>query len=163
MGKWCRWLLSSRCGHASGQHVKYNSNFSRHSDGLAQCHNHPFDRWTQMEYYQMASYTYGIHSSKGETFKAKSGNTLKAKPKGFPKRKTRKAQSREAQALRRSIQEMIRPLGTERLIRIANLVCLTTISTMMESPGHWSLRPLSSIILFQKKKVSPKYMPTVNG
>jgi len=23
----------------------------------AQCHNHPFDRWTQMDYYQIASYT----------------------------------------------------------------------------------------------------------
>jgi hypothetical protein len=26
----------------------------------AQCHNHPFDKWTQMDYYQMASYTYGM-------------------------------------------------------------------------------------------------------
>jgi hypothetical protein len=26
----------------------------------AQCHNHPFDRWSQMEYYQMAAFTYGM-------------------------------------------------------------------------------------------------------
>ena len=26
----------------------------------AQCHNHPFDRWKQKEYYEMAAYTYGI-------------------------------------------------------------------------------------------------------
>ncbi|WP_437226480.1 DUF1549 domain-containing protein [Planctomicrobium sp. SH661] len=28
--------------------------------GCAQCHNHPFDRWTQKEFYQMAAFTYGV-------------------------------------------------------------------------------------------------------
>ena len=41
----------------------------------AQC-RHPFDRWTQMEYYQMAAYTYGISSSKGQV-KVKLENILK--------------------------------------------------------------------------------------
>ncbi len=26
----------------------------------AQCHNHPFDKWTQKQFYQMAGFTYGI-------------------------------------------------------------------------------------------------------
>ncbi len=26
----------------------------------AQCHNHPFDKWSQMDYYQMAAFTYGM-------------------------------------------------------------------------------------------------------
>src|SRR4029077_2331969 len=31
--------------------------------GCAQCHNHPFDRWTQKEFYQMAAFTYGTVAS----------------------------------------------------------------------------------------------------
>ena len=31
----------------------------------AQCHNHPFDKWTQQEYYKMAAFTYGVSSRMG--------------------------------------------------------------------------------------------------
>ena len=31
----------------------------------AQCHNHPFDKWTQREYYEMAAFTYGITTRMG--------------------------------------------------------------------------------------------------
>jgi len=33
--------------------------------GCAQCHDHPFDRWKQKEFYQMAAFTFGSLSSTG--------------------------------------------------------------------------------------------------
>ena len=77
----------------------------------AQCHNHPFDRWTQMEYYQMASYTYGIHSSKGGDIQNKIKKHFEKQTKGLSsKDRQKKVKSKEGEALRRSVQEMLRPL-----------------------------------------------------
>lgn len=33
----------------------------------AQCHNHPFDKWTQMDYFQMAAHSYGMTGTNGLT------------------------------------------------------------------------------------------------
>ena len=77
----------------------------------AQCHNHPFDRWTQMEYYQMASYTYGINSSRGGDIQSKIRKHFEKQTKGLSsKDKQKKVKSKEGEALRRSVQEMLRPL-----------------------------------------------------
>ena len=33
----------------------------------AQCHNHPFDKWTQMDYFQMAAFSYGMDANSYES------------------------------------------------------------------------------------------------
>ncbi len=33
----------------------------------AQCHNHPFDKWSQMDYFKMAAFTFGMDTRKGYT------------------------------------------------------------------------------------------------
>ena len=77
----------------------------------AQCHNHPFDKWTQQEYYKMAAFTYGISTRMGGNLQ----NDLKSHfarmdKKLPPQKRKQKAQSKQSFALRKALQEMIQPL-----------------------------------------------------
>lgn len=63
----------------------------------AQCHNHPFDKWSQMDYYGMAAFTYGMDTKgygDGLNFKRKGAKELaKATPealKGMTKQERQK-------------------------------------------------------------------------
>lgn len=77
----------------------------------AQCHNHPFDRWTQMDYYQMASYTYGISTNMSGDLQSRIKKHFAQKSKHLSlKEKKKIKQSKEAGVLKRSISEMIQPL-----------------------------------------------------
>ena len=77
----------------------------------AQCHNHPFDKWTQQEYYKMASFTYGVSSRMGRELQGRIRNHFANATKGLSsKQRKKKAQSKDAAALRKALQEMMRPL-----------------------------------------------------
>ena len=83
----------------------------------AQCHNHPFDKWTQMDYFQMAAHSYGMTGTNGLT------NPLLAQAMyggGAPKSKKAKAtqsvskidlpEGMERKDLGRAMTEILRPL-----------------------------------------------------
>lgn len=44
--------------------------------GCAQCHDHPFDRWTQKEFYEMAAYTFGTATRRGANDKMFGGGNV---------------------------------------------------------------------------------------
>ncbi|MCB1063805.1 MAG: DUF1549 domain-containing protein [Verrucomicrobiae bacterium] len=50
----------------------------------AQCHNHPFDEWTQMDYFKMAAFSYGMNASDIYTYaphRINAGEGFKARTK----------------------------------------------------------------------------------
>ncbi|MEC7627621.1 MAG: DUF1549 domain-containing protein [Verrucomicrobiota bacterium] len=77
----------------------------------AQCHNHPFDKWTQREYYEMAAFTYGITTRMGGQLQNDLKTHFNKVNKNLsPQKRKQKAQSKQTAALRKALQEMIQPL-----------------------------------------------------
>jgi hypothetical protein len=70
----------------------------------AQCHNHPFDKWTQMDYYHLASYTYGMDQ------RSKNGLEMKGNGKAevdIPKPDLTGKTPQEAKALKKDYRQKV--------------------------------------------------------
>jgi hypothetical protein len=95
----------------------------------AQCHNHPFDKWSQMDYYGMAAFTYGMDSrNTGVDFKMKPGKNKPDVDRAAVKNMTPKQRraymakmredmpastaptKQELQMARKTMQDVMRPL-----------------------------------------------------
>ncbi len=87
----------------------------------AQCHNHPFDRWTQQEYYHMAAFTFGVKSSVNgyrnipefEAFQEVARYVRRAEMRASGEVGNGKRQQRGSPAERRVIRDIFEPLVTE--------------------------------------------------
>jgi hypothetical protein len=77
----------------------------------AQCHNHPFDKWTQMDYFKMAAFSYNVDANRYQTdnrkvfedytqkiFREQVGKLAASKYKDLGKKE---AQNKAAQEVRR--------------------------------------------------------------
>ncbi|MFZ2279341.1 MAG: DUF1549 domain-containing protein [Prosthecobacter sp.] len=92
----------------------------------AQCHNHPFDKWSQMDYYHMAAFTYGMDTkSRGielsgkrpeidkKAVQAMSGaekKAYRAKMQAEKKTEESKISREDMQQVKRAMQDVMKPL-----------------------------------------------------
>ena len=95
----------------------------------AQCHNHPFDKWSQMDYDHMAAFTYGMDTkSRGVDFKSKTSKFVeldkkvvqamskqeqkdyRAKLQAEKKAQEAKISKEDMQQVKRAMQDVMKPL-----------------------------------------------------
>jgi hypothetical protein len=95
----------------------------------AQCHNHPFDKWSQMDYYHMAAFTYGMDTkSRGVDFKGSASKGMeldkkalqamsaaekkayRAKMQAEKKAEESKVSREDMQQVKRAMQDVMKPL-----------------------------------------------------
>lgn len=81
----------------------------------AQCHDHPFDKWSMMDYYQMAAHTYGVVSTNGLVGRSMEAGMYAKKAKGG--KKVGGVAKEDRVAMGKAMTEILRPLRYNNVVR----------------------------------------------
>ena len=89
--------------------------------GCAQCHDHPFDRWTRYEFYQMAAFTHGVDA--------------KRELNGRQRKEVQKLLAKEEPQVRNALRRIGESIGTSVGIKAKKPL---TLPADWQYPGHAS-------------------------
>lgn len=77
----------------------------------AQCHNHPFDKWTQKQYYQLAAYTYGVETNVNPNQEVGLDKIMEKKASKKRKRDTDEPSEDKDRFVREALNDLLQPLS----------------------------------------------------
>ncbi len=88
----------------------------------AQCHNHPFDSWTQMDYYHLSAFTYGMNGTNNHPVQQEALSLLHKSEAGNGRAKKSKKKKEENQyagedgAMRKAASEILFPVRFNNVV-----------------------------------------------
>tara|TARA_R110002095_G_scaffold216429_1_gene213727 strand:- start:116208 stop:118136 length:1929 start_codon:yes stop_codon:yes gene_type:complete len=114
--------------------------------GCAQCHDHPFDRWKQKEFYEMAAFTFGSSTRA-------SGRNKDLYTNGDPNRRLRK----EYQEMGQEEKDRRRNQGRfNRMIRVNMMVVTDQVNRKIQLPHDYAYSDAKPKSVVQPKTIFGK-------
>jgi uncharacterized protein YqcC (DUF446 family) len=90
----------------------------------AQCHDHPFDKWSMMDYYQMAAHTYGVTGANNLVGRALYGGAYSKTTKKGQGTNAGGTTPKEKLILGKAMTEILRPLRYNTVVHYQRALAL---------------------------------------